>query len=454
MGTLKRGVKNAFRNTIRTLAITLILAISIGLALVMLLSYRTVNSKIESVKASIGNTITMTPAGSSGFEGGGEPLTTGQISDVKAIAHVQSVSATTSDRLTAGTDTNLASSIDPGTLGNRRGNFNANNAGGNTTQSNRTNTTQTPRTFTVPIVATGINDVSNLSKNGSHITAGDFFDASSDNNDAIVGSGLATKNNLNVGSTFTAYATTITVKAIVDSGNQFGNNGLYMPLHTLQRLSAQVDQVSSATVTVDSITNIAPTVDAIKAKVGADKADVVSNEDAAKAALAPLENIKNITMYSLIGALVAGAIIILLTMMMIVRERRREIGVLKAIGASNVNVVIQFVTESLTLTALGAVLGVVLGIATSNPVLNALVASNTSGGGARAQGGGGFGRIAAAAGNFGGGFGATVRDLHNSTGASIVLYGLLAAVAIAIIGSAFPAYLIAKVRPAEVMRGE
>ena len=36
---------------------------------------------------------------------------------------------------------------------------------------------------------------------------------------------------------------------------------------------------------------------------------------------------------------VAGAIIIFLTMMMIVRERRREIGVLKAIGASNVNVV-------------------------------------------------------------------------------------------------------------------
>lgn len=450
MGTIKRGIKNAFRNSIRTLAVTLILAISIGLALVMLLSYRTVTSKIESVKASIGNTITITPAGSQGFEGGGEPLTTAQMNDVKAVAHVQNVAATLNDRLTAGTDTNLASSIDPGTLGNRRGNFNANNTGGNTTR----NTNQTPRTFTVPIIATGITDTGSLSQGGSSITAGTVFDGASDDNVAVVGKDLAAKNNLNVGSTFTAYTTTITVKAIIDSGNRFGNNGLYMPLHTLQRLSAQVDQVSSATVTVDSITNIAPTVDAIKAKIGADKADVVSNEDAAKAALAPLENIKNVTMYSLIGALAAGAIIILLTMMMIVRERRREIGVLKAIGASNINVVIQFVTESLTLTLLGGVLGMVLGIATSNPVLNALVASNTTSPAARGQGGGGFGRIAQAAGQFGGGFGATVRDLHNSAGSSIILYGLLAAVAIAIIGSAFPAYLISRVRPAEVMRGE
>ena len=37
---------------------------------------------------------------------------------------------------------------------------------------------------------------------------------------------------------------------------------------------------------------------------------------------------------------------------------------------------------------------------------------------------------------------------------SIVLYGLLAAAVIAMAGSAVPAYLIAKVRPAEVMRSE
>jgi ABC-type lipoprotein release transport system permease subunit len=39
-------------------------------------------------------------------------------------------------------------------------------------------------------------------------------------------------------------------------------------------------------------------------------------------------------------------------------------------------------------------------------------------------------------------------------GFSILLYGLLAALLIAIVGTAFPAWLTAKVRPAEVMRTE
>jgi putative ABC transport system permease protein len=44
-------------------------------------------------------------------------------------------------------------------------------------------------------------------------------------------------------------------------------------------------------------------------------------------------------------------------MLMIVRERRREIGVLKAIGSSNIRIVGQFVTEALTLTLAGSVIG-------------------------------------------------------------------------------------------------
>ena len=87
----------------------------------------------------------------------------------------------------------------------------------------------------------------------------------------------------------------------------------------------------------------------IQKKLG-DKADVVSQQDSSGEAIKPLENIKTISLYSLIGALVAGSVIIFLTMIMIVRERRREIGVLKAIGASNIIITIQFVIESLVST--------------------------------------------------------------------------------------------------------
>jgi len=57
-------------------------------------------------------------------------------------------------------------------------------------------------------------------------------------------------------------------------------------------------------------------------------------------------------------------------------------------------------------------------------------------------------------GGFGRGFQSTLQNIHATVGYEIILYGLLGAVIIAIIGSAIPAFLISKVRPAEVMRGE
>ena len=128
MSMVTRGTRNAFRNGVRTGSIILILAISIGLALVMLLSMRAVNARINSVKSSIANTITVTPAGERGFAGGGNPLTTAQVNEIKAVPHVTGVTASLNDRLSnsnstssfsfpgsgSGGTTNLVSPINPG----------------------------------------------------------------------------------------------------------------------------------------------------------------------------------------------------------------------------------------------------------------------------------------------------------------------------------------------------
>lgn len=459
MSVVIRGAKNAFRNTVRTLAVVLILAISIGLALIMLLSSRTVESRIETVKSSIGNSITVSPAGARGFEGGGEPLTTTDLNTIKGLAHVSTVTATLADRLVPATDTNLVSAIDPGTLGTRQARrFGGGGRGGEAGGS----LSSTPPV--IPIQVTGLTDTAVLHSNNAKLTAGAEFDPSTDKTVAVVGSALATKNNLSVGSTFTTYGETATVVGIVDIGNEFANSGIYMPIKPVQRLSQQTDQVSTLSVQADTITDVDPVVAAIKSSLGT-RADVESNQAQATQALTPLENIKTISLYSLIGALAAGAIITLLTMIMIVRERRREIGVLKAIGASNATVVTQFMAESLVLTLLGGAVGTVLGIAFSNPVLKALVSSNT--GQAATQGaqtvmrtggpGGAGGLIARFGGQVGGqvaGLQNSIRDIHAVVGIDVLLYGLAAAILIAVIGSAIPAWLIANVRPAEVMRGE
>ncbi len=460
MNVITRGIRNAFRNGVRTFSIIIILGLSLGLALAMVVARQAVQDKISSVKSSIGNTITISPAGAQGFQGGGEPLTTDQLTKIAATANVIKVTETLNDRLTTD-NTSLVSAIEPGTLGNRRGRDSgvgfvppdAADRGGN-----GTNQRQITRTFTPPVIVTGTNDLSDQSVYGGNkvtFTSGQPLDTSKDEDKAIVGTALATKNNLSVGSTFTAYGKSVTVTGIYDTGNTFSNAGLIMSLPALQRLSAQPGSITSALVTVNSIDNVDSATSAIKTELG-DKADVVSNQDTAKQAIAPLENVKTISLYSLVGAVIAGAVIILLTMVMIVRERRREIGVMKAIGASNLTIMFQFISEAITLTALGLIVGLVIGASAANPIAKILV-NNSSGSntaqtvsGPQFAGRGGQRGLRA----FGNNSLASAKNIKAKVGLNILSYGIGTALIIAIIGSALPAFLISKIRPAEVMRAE
>jgi putative ABC transport system permease protein len=71
MNVVSRGMRNAFRSPLRTGAIVLMLAISIGLILSMLVARSSVNNKINEVKATAGTSVTISPAGVMGFAGGG-----------------------------------------------------------------------------------------------------------------------------------------------------------------------------------------------------------------------------------------------------------------------------------------------------------------------------------------------------------------------------------------------
>ncbi|MCA1842533.1 MAG: FtsX-like permease family protein, partial [Actinobacteria bacterium] len=256
---------------------------------------------------------------------------------------------------------------------------------------------------------------------------------------------------------------TITVSGLFSTGNTFGDSTAVLPLKTLQRLSGQANDVTAAVVQVDSINNVNVAETDIKGALGT-SADVVSQQDTSQQALAPLDNIKSISSFSLTGAVVAGAAIIFLTMLMIVRERRREIAVLKAIGAPNRKVVSQFIFEALTFTALAGVVGVVGGVVAGNPITRLLVNTNnntTTAAAGRQLGGGGGGGGAALrqAGRALGGLAArpsalNLNTIRASVGWNVFLYGLLAALVIAVVGSSIPAYLISRIRPAEVLRGE
>jgi putative ABC transport system permease protein len=457
MNVVTRGIRNAFRNSLRTGSIVLILGLSIGLSLSMLLARQAVGDKITSVKANVGNKVSISPAGVRGFEGGGEALSEDDLASIRSIDHVTNITETISDRL-ATDNTDLESAVEAGSLGRR---FSENNGqsfqmqppAGMGGANSGDNTGSVMRTFTPPVTVTGTTDPTNLSTmtGGGSFTLkkGETFATDSNKNVALIGNSLAEKNKLSVGDTFTAYGAEITVVGIYDSGNSFSNNQVLMPLKTVQTLSGQAGSITSATVTVDSVDTVKGVASAITDKLG-DSADVTNDAAAAEESVAPLENIRAISLYSLIGSTVAGAVIILLTMIMIVRERRREIGVIKAIGASNVKVMGQFMTEAVTLTSMGAIVGIIFGVIAANPITNMLVTNGTPGTGAA----GGAGQGMRMGGRALGSLRDSVTDITASVGWDIILYGIAAAILIGVTGSLIASYFIAKVRPAEVMRAE
>lgn len=478
MNPITRGVRNAFRNGVRTVSIVAILGLSIGLSLTMLIAQKAVDNKIKSVKASIGNTISISAAGVMGFQGGGDPLSQSSIDKLSSLSHVTSVSESISDQLrntdstnrqgtTESANTSLVSAIDAGSLGQRFGG-----------SGNSSGSSDGPRTvimglggasFTPPVSAYGQTDFSKLNSATVTLKSGSTISGTTDKNVALVGSTLATKNNLKVGSTFTAYGDTITVAGIFDTGTTFSNNAVLFSLPTLQRLSGQTGNITSATVTVDSIANIDSVTTAVKKQLGS-KADVTSSKTTAQDAIAPLDSVKTVSTFSLIGAVVAGAVIILLTMIMVVRERKKEIGVVKAIGGSNLRIVSEFMVESLTLAVLGAIVGLLIGVVGGQPVTKMLVNNSTSSSSSTATPTPGAGPMIITSGNAPTGSSAAsngsfrsfrknsaVQSLDNikaQIGWGILLDGFGAAVLISVIGSALSAGMIAKIRPSTVMRAE
>jgi ABC-type lipoprotein release transport system permease subunit len=140
-------------------------------------------------------------------------------------------------------------------------------------------------------------------------------------------------------------------------GVVYPDNQVFVPLEVVQDvMGVGPGRVSQYIVTADSAENVPAVARALKATLG-ERVDVIAQDQTALQAASSLEAV---SANSQVGAAIAaavGALVALFTMVLVTRERTREIGILKAIGASNGNVAGLFTAETVALAGLGGVLG-------------------------------------------------------------------------------------------------
>jgi putative ABC transport system permease protein len=405
MTTVGRGIRNTFRNAVRTISVVLILGLAIGLSCVMLIAHHSVTGKVAATLSSIGNTVTISPPL---YSAGGQPgknLTTAEFAPIARLHGVTSIDETLNGMAPPARTSLRPPSVRPTVY-----------FSGSTQPAN-------------PV---------NIGASTLGIVSGHEISGTSPADVAMISTAMAKKNDLLVGSTFTAYGTMLTVAAIFDSDNQPGNGTVITSLPVLQRLTGETGQLSTAVVTVASLPELAAATAAIERTLGP-RARVASNLADASQAIGDLGGVQGIALYSLAGAAGAAVVILVLVMVMIVRERKREIAILKAIGASNGRIMAQFAAEALTFTLLGLAVGAVVGIVAASPVTSALVSHSGA---------------SSAAGGAPSPFLSHLNDISTQVSWGVILDALATAVIVAVLASAAAAWMIGRIRPAQVLRSE
>jgi len=147
---------------------------------------------------------------------------------------------------------------------------------------------------------------------------------------------------------------------------------VFIPIYTMQKSIEGINHITMMRMTVDKKENIDIALEDIKATLREQHGikDTTGSEDdftvrSADQALDIITTITNSLRFFLAAmaaiSLVVGGIGIMNIMLISVNERTREIGLRKAVGANNDNILIQFLFESVVLTVLGGIIGVILG---------------------------------------------------------------------------------------------
>lgn len=244
---------------------------------------------------------------------------------------------------------------------------------------------------------TAYSDVSYISDfvNGnSKITSGTMITNDNDNNEIIISEDLAEENDLEVGDTITFY-----LPSDSDTTYEFEIIGIFKTttdttdenFMNMTALNSQ-NQIYTTVAAMNNILEDADTSNSLNAKFYLTNSDdletfteevrekglsdyytVTDNTDEITATLEPIENISNFSLTFLIIILIVGAIILTVINLLNIRDRKYEIGVLRAIGMSKGKLILELITELFIVAVVAFIIGTTIGKLISQPVTNKML---------------------------------------------------------------------------------
>lgn len=390
MSFLSLVVKNPFRN--KTRSSLAIVGIAIGIMVIVALGMITgglENSTQSTLKAGSAE-ITVNQAGSSNTESG-QTINQTYVNDLLSISGVK----TTAGILRASNTS----------------------TGGSSVSSAQSASTQSGGFGGLSIIGVDSDKLSLLgvdSVNGTEFT-------NNSTNEVIIGKTEAESLNKTVGDTINLFGQNFTIKGTFETGSFMTDNGIMMPLSTLQNLTSIQNKVSSVLVKVTDNANVTTVSNTIQdtypnqltTSTAADQANRINQG---------LGFINTASWAISLLAIFIGAVGVINTMIMTVYERTREIGVLKAVGWKDTRILSMILGESIVLTLLAFVAGTLIAVV-GVEVLLTLVPS--------------VGNV-----------------ITPSFSIYIFLRAFAVALVVGIIGGLYPAYRASRLSPTEALRYE
>jgi ABC-type transport system, involved in lipoprotein release, permease component len=398
-------IKNIFRNKSRSLLA--VFGIAIGVAAVVGLGLVTDNlsaSTQEALTAGAADfsVISGTNGGSGGSGGGGGPeggMGGQQLINESKVSEIQQISGVAN------------------ATGVLRTNIDLSNSTNSSSSSNSTSDSNSPQGgFMMNMYSViGINS-GDLSMDDIVITNGTTYHNS---NEVIIGKTAAQHLNKTVGDTITISNQTFKIVGTYETGNFQDDQGIVMSLSKAQNLTGDTGEVSLILVKAADGTSATDLADTIEQKY--------SNELSTSTSLSGMDRMNNgldviksgSWAVSLLAVLVGG-IVVIVTMMKAVSERTREIGVLRAIGWTKQRIMLMILGESLVLSVIAIVIGLIVGIG----LVEIIAASNI------------------------------MKGIEPAFSAYLLLKGIGVALLLGLLGGIYPAYRASRLAPTEALRYE